>query len=44
MEMKSMSSGGNWLTWPFQIVGTQDLAELGSERAKRRKEGSKRGD
>ncbi|KAJ7284157.1 FAD/NAD-P-binding domain-containing protein [Mycena rebaudengoi] len=38
MHLRSMRSGGNWLTWPFQIVNIKEIASLHEEReANRRK-------
>jgi dimethylaniline monooxygenase (N-oxide forming) len=39
MNLRSMRSGGNWLTWPFKVVDTREIAELGHERATKRMKG-----
>lgn len=36
MGLKVMRSGGNWLTWPFRVVRTKELAGLKEERDARR--------
>ncbi|KII96145.1 hypothetical protein PLICRDRAFT_35076 [Plicaturopsis crispa FD-325 SS-3] len=33
MGLLSMRSGGNWLTWPFQVVDAGEIATLAAERA-----------
>ncbi|KAF7336817.1 hypothetical protein MVEN_02117500 [Mycena venus] len=37
MYLPSMRSGGNWLKWPFQVVGIKELATLHEERAANRR-------
>ncbi|KAJ7476126.1 FAD/NAD-P-binding domain-containing protein [Mycena latifolia] len=37
MYLPSMRSGGNWLTWPFQVVDIKELATLHEERATNRR-------
>ncbi|KAJ7768211.1 FAD/NAD-P-binding domain-containing protein [Mycena metata] len=38
MYLQSMRSGGNWFTWPFQVISINELATLHEEReANRRK-------
>ncbi|KAJ7626831.1 FAD/NAD-P-binding domain-containing protein [Roridomyces roridus] len=40
MYLPSMRSGGNWLTWPFKVISSDELATLHEEReANRRKHG-----
>ncbi|KAF9268375.1 FAD/NAD-P-binding domain-containing protein [Marasmius fiardii PR-910] len=36
MGLRSMRSGGNWLTWPFKVVEVKELATLGEERRAKR--------
>ncbi|TFK38927.1 FAD/NAD-P-binding domain-containing protein [Crucibulum laeve] len=36
MYLPSMRSGGNWLTWPFQVIDLKEIATLGEERRVRR--------
>ncbi|THH12096.1 hypothetical protein EW146_g7825 [Bondarzewia mesenterica] len=38
MGLRSMRSGGNWLTWPFKTVRTSELATLTEERRAKRDE------
>ena len=33
MHLRSMRSGGNWLTWPFKIIDLKELSTLKEERA-----------
>jgi dimethylaniline monooxygenase (N-oxide forming) len=45
MELPSMRSGGNWLTWPFRVISVDEIATLGEERrAKREVDGTRAGD
>ncbi|KAJ7151674.1 FAD/NAD-P-binding domain-containing protein [Mycena filopes] len=37
MYLPSMRSGGNWLTWPFQVIRIQELATLHEERETNRR-------
>ncbi|KAF9476196.1 FAD/NAD(P)-binding domain-containing protein [Pholiota conissans] len=32
MHVRSLRSGGNWLTWPFHIIDLSELSTLGDER------------
>lgn len=36
MGLRVMRSGGNWLTWPFQVVSLREIATLKDERDARR--------
>ncbi|KAJ3529431.1 hypothetical protein NM688_g7855 [Phlebia brevispora] len=36
MELKSMRSGGNWLTWPFKVIDLQEIQFLKEERDAKR--------
>ncbi|KAF8699385.1 hypothetical protein AX14_000999 [Amanita brunnescens Koide BX004] len=36
MHLPYMRSGGNWLTWPFQVIQQNEIARLGEERRARR--------
>ncbi|KAG6810296.1 hypothetical protein H0H92_012520 [Tricholoma furcatifolium] len=38
MELPSMRSGGNWLTWPFKVIDLKEIANLGEERRLKRDE------
>jgi dimethylaniline monooxygenase (N-oxide forming) len=40
MELPSMRSGGNWLTWPFKVITVDEVATLTEERRQRRITGS----
>ncbi|KAJ6507903.1 FAD/NAD-P-binding domain-containing protein [Mycena vitilis] len=37
MHLPSMRSGGNWFTWPFQVVDVKEIANLHEERAANRR-------
>ncbi|KAF9240381.1 FAD/NAD(P)-binding domain-containing protein [Melanogaster broomeanus] len=32
MEVPSMRTGGNWLTWPLRVISLDEIASLGKER------------
>ncbi|KAF8588578.1 FAD/NAD(P)-binding domain-containing protein [Ramaria rubella] len=32
MKLPNMRSGGNWLTWPFQVIDLAEISTLGEER------------
>ena len=32
MHLPYMRSGGNWFTWPFQVIEQNEIASLGEER------------
>ncbi|KAH7908576.1 FAD/NAD-P-binding domain-containing protein [Hygrophoropsis aurantiaca] len=36
MGLRTMRSGGNWLTWPFKVVDLGEIATLGEERKAKR--------
>jgi dimethylaniline monooxygenase (N-oxide forming) len=36
MHLPHMRSGGNWFTWPFQVIEQKEIATLGEERRVRR--------
>ena len=36
MHLRSMRSGGNWLTWPFKVIDLQEIVNLGEERRAKR--------
>ncbi|KAJ6610187.1 FAD/NAD(P)-binding domain-containing protein [Mycena sp. CBHHK59/15] len=36
MGLRTRRSGGNWLTWPFQVIDVMEIATLKSERDARR--------
>lgn len=36
MGLPIMRSGGNWLTWPFQVVDLKEIENLHQERAQKR--------
>ncbi len=36
MRLPHMRSGGNWFTWPFQVIEQKEIATLGEERRVRR--------
>ena len=36
MELPSLRSGGNWLTWPFKVIDLQEIATLKEERDAKR--------
>ncbi|KAJ7195470.1 FAD/NAD-P-binding domain-containing protein [Mycena pura] len=36
MGLKSMRSGGNWLTWPFMVIKLKEISTLKEERKARR--------
>ncbi|KAI0058580.1 FAD/NAD-P-binding domain-containing protein [Artomyces pyxidatus] len=36
MDLPSMRSGGNWLTWPFKVVDLKEIATLKEERDAKR--------
>jgi len=36
MHLPYMRSGGNWFTWPFQVIEQKEIATLGEERRARR--------
>jgi dimethylaniline monooxygenase (N-oxide forming) len=36
MHLPYMRSGGNWFTWPFQVIEQNEIARLGEERRVRR--------
>ncbi|KAJ7021605.1 FAD/NAD-P-binding domain-containing protein [Mycena alexandri] len=36
MGLRSMRSGGNWLTWPFTVISMKEIATLGEERREKR--------
>jgi hypothetical protein len=36
MHLRSMRSGGNWLTWPFKVIDLREIVNLGEERRLRR--------
>jgi len=36
MDLPSMRSGGNWLTWPFKVNDVSQIATLGEERRQKR--------
>ncbi|KAH7883153.1 FAD/NAD-P-binding domain-containing protein [Phlebopus sp. FC_14] len=36
MELPSMRSGGNWLTWPFKVITPEEISTLGKERRVKR--------
>ncbi|KAF7365012.1 FAD /NAD-P-binding domain-containingprotein [Mycena venus] len=36
MGLRSMRSGGNWLTWPFKVIDAREIATLAEERRERR--------
>lgn len=38
MDLKSMRSGGNWLTWPFKVIDLREIQFLKEERDARRAE------
>ncbi|KAF8334414.1 FAD/NAD-P-binding domain-containing protein [Amanita rubescens] len=36
MHLPSMRSGGNWFSWPFQVIEQSEIARLGEERRAQR--------
>ncbi|KAF7346580.1 FAD /NAD-P-binding domain-containingprotein [Mycena sanguinolenta] len=36
MGLRSMRSGGNWLTWPFKVINLKEIATLAEERREKR--------
>ncbi|RDB30952.1 FAD-containing monooxygenase EthA [Hypsizygus marmoreus] len=36
MGLRTRRSGGNWLTWPFQVIDTSEIADLREERMAKR--------
>jgi hypothetical protein len=36
MGLQAMRSGGNWLSWPFRVIGVEEIARLKEEREERR--------
>ncbi|KAF8171963.1 FAD/NAD-P-binding domain-containing protein [Mycena galopus ATCC 62051] len=36
MGLRSMRSGGNWLTWPFKVIDVKEIATLADERREKR--------
>lgn len=36
MQLPSMRSGGNWLTWPFKVIDVNEIATLAEERRQKR--------
>ena len=38
MELQTMRSGGNWLTWPFKIIDLREIQFLKEERDRKRAE------
>ena len=37
MHLRSMRSGGNWLTWPFKVMDLREIVTLGEERRMKRR-------
>ncbi|KAF9499126.1 FAD/NAD(P)-binding domain-containing protein [Pleurotus eryngii] len=40
LELPSLRSGGNWLTWPFRVIDSAEIAALREERDAKRLRGS----
>lgn len=36
LELPSLRSGGNWLTWPFKVIDLTEIATLREERDAKR--------
>lgn len=36
MGLRTMRSGGNWLTWPFKVMDLQEIEGLHEERLEKR--------
>ncbi|KAJ7367120.1 FAD/NAD-P-binding domain-containing protein [Mycena albidolilacea] len=36
MGLRSMRSGGNWLTWPFKVIDVKEIGTLAEERREKR--------
>ncbi|KAF9228314.1 FAD/NAD(P)-binding domain-containing protein [Gyrodon lividus] len=36
MELPTLRTGGNWLTWPFRVISPNEIATLGEERRAKR--------
>lgn len=42
MGVRSMRSGGNWLTWPFKVISPDEITTLGEERRAKREADAQR--